>query len=217
MRMRRVTTPKSPCVRSGGSTMHDLEALRHQATDGAGCLRCPLARTRQTVVFGEGPVDARVMVVAEGPGANEDKWGRPLIGRAGQRLDWLLADAGLERSSLYLTNMVKCRPLSGDGRNRQPTPVEMDACNVWLAGQARAIGPRVVVALGLVAGQRLLRPYRPELCVPGVRMADIRREVYRMRSAWLVVTYHPAAVERNGALHMTVVMDLRRVHGLLAH
>lgn len=116
------------------------------------CTACRLAETRTKVVFGEGDPDARLMIVGEGPGEDEDRSGRPFVGRAGQLLDRILEAAGIPRESVFITNMVKCRPPG----NRNPQPDEVEACNHWLLDQIRLIRPQVIVTLGNVPTQYFL-------------------------------------------------------------
>jgi uracil-DNA glycosylase len=118
----------------------------------AACERCPLAATRTQVVFGEGDPRARLVLVGEAPGADEDRDGLPFAGRSGRALDALLGEAGLDRPGAFVTNTVKCRP-PGD---RRPTPAEVDACRPWLDLELSVVRPEVVVALGATASRRLV-------------------------------------------------------------
>jgi uracil-DNA glycosylase len=113
------------------------------------CTACKLAPTRHNVVFGEGHPDARLMLIGEGPGAEEDRTGRPFVGQAGQLLDQILAAVGLSRDSVYIANVVKCRPPG----NRNPEPDEVAACEHWLLEQIRLIRPQILVTLGNVPTQ----------------------------------------------------------------
>ncbi|HEY5540544.1 MAG TPA: uracil-DNA glycosylase [Coriobacteriia bacterium] len=128
----------------------DLEALRSHIGD---CHRCPLGFTRTQVVFGVGDEKARVMLVGEAPGKNEDLKGEPFVGAAGQLLNELLAHAGLERGEVYIANVVKCRPPG----NRDPEPVEIETCTPFLREQIRLIGPEVLVTLGNFATKFVLK------------------------------------------------------------
>jgi uracil-DNA glycosylase len=116
------------------------------------CVACDLAKTRKTVVFGEGNPVAQVMLVGEGPGADEDERGRPFVGKAGQLLDRILAAGGIERTEVYIANMVKCRPPG----NRNPEAAEIKACEPWLLQQIRLIQPQIIVTLGNVPTQHFL-------------------------------------------------------------
>lgn len=126
-----------------------LEIVRASA---AACERCPLAATRTQVVFGTGRPTARLMLVGEAPGADEDRDGAPFVGRAGRALDTLLSEAGIDRADAYVTNTVKCRPPD----DRPPTVIEIDACRPYLDLELSVVRPEVVVALGATATRRLV-------------------------------------------------------------
>ncbi|MFN3265444.1 MAG: uracil-DNA glycosylase family protein, partial [Deinococcales bacterium] len=113
------------------------------------CTACKLAATRQNVVFGEGDPNARLMLIGEGPGAEEDRTGRPFVGQAGQLLDQILATVGLSRDIVYIANMVKCRPPG----NRNPEPDEIAQCEHWLLEQLKIVRPQLLVTLGNVPTQ----------------------------------------------------------------
>mgnify|MGYP002244763197 CR=1 FL=1 len=118
------------------------------------CQRCGLCETRTHVVFGQGVPDAEVLFVGEGPGANEDAQGLPFVGRSGQLLDKYLFAIDLDRASnCYIANIVKCRP----PQNRDPLPAESEACMPWLREQFRLLRPKIVVCLGRIAAQRMIR------------------------------------------------------------
>ena len=124
-----------------------------------GCVRCDLAATRTQVVFGEGVPTARLMLVGEGPGAEEDRQGRPFVGRAGQLLDAAIAQAGLSRDQGYVTNVVRCRPVKVSDahlENRPPRAGEIGACRVWMDAELRLVAPRALLCLGAVAAKALI-------------------------------------------------------------
>ncbi|MDE0669006.1 MAG: uracil-DNA glycosylase [Acidimicrobiia bacterium] len=173
--------------------MSDVEiqslSLPQLAELAADCTRCPLSEGRTTVVFGTGDPDADLMLVGEGPGAEEDRHGLPFVGRSGKLLDELLAqEVGLDRSAVYIANVVKCRPPD----NRDPLPEEIAACRPYLQRQVELVAPRVLVTLGNFATKVLL---------------DTKEGITRLRGrryAWgdgvvLVPTYHPAALLRGGS------------------
>src|SRR5688572_8571354 len=135
---------------AGTESMTEFDQLRAEAES---CTLCPLARTRTNVVFGVGRPDSQLMFVGEAPGRDEDLQGEPFVGRAGQLLDRLLAEVGISRDTVYIANVLKCRPPG----NRNPQPVEIDACKGYLRSQIRLIRPRVVVTLGNFATKLLLR------------------------------------------------------------
>jgi DNA polymerase len=152
-----------------------------------GCVACPeLAATRTTVVVGEAPVGARLALVGEAPGADEDRAGRPFVGRAGRLLDELLADAGLDRSGVAVLNVLQCRPPG----NRAPATPEVARCRGWLDRKLALVGPELVVALGLTAAGWFLGR--------GVRLAAVRGAVHEVDGWRVLPTYHPSAAIRYG-------------------
>jgi uracil-DNA glycosylase len=160
------------------------------ATSVRGCIACPeLVVSRTTVVAGVRPWDqsrADVMLVGEAPGAQEDLAGVPFVGRSGQLLDSLLAEAGLDRSLVAVANVLKCRPPG----NRKPRRAEVGRCRPWLTRQIELADPRVLVALGGTAAEWFFGP--------GARIAALREEVRDHGGRPLVVTYHPSAAIRFG-------------------
>ena len=151
------------------------------------CTDCSLSETRTNVVFGVGNPQARLMLVGEAPGKNEDLQGEPFVGAAGQLLDSLLADIGLDRGSVYIANVLKCRPPG----NRDPLPVEIDSCKGYLREQIRLIEPEVVVTLGNFATKLLLNT---EI---GITRLRGRAHAWWL-GATLIPTFHPAAALRGG-------------------
>ncbi len=151
------------------------------------CELCPLSKTRTRAVPGEGPTDAEVFVVGEGPGRNEDAQGKPFVGAAGRQLDGLLGAAGLERGRVFITNIVKCRP----PENRRPARGEADACEGYLRRQLALVRPRVVVLLGDSALKRFL---------PDEGLATSHGRLLEAGGLSLFPTYHPAAMIYNRSL-----------------
>jgi uracil-DNA glycosylase family 4 len=152
-----------------------------------GCTACPeLAAARTAVVVGEAPRGARLALVGEAPGAQEDLAGRPFVGKAGQLLDVLLAEAGLDRDAVAVVNVLKCRPPG----NRAPKRPEIERCRPWLDRQLDLIAPELVVALGLTSvGWFLGR---------GVRLGASRGVVHEVGGRRVLATYHPSAAIRFG-------------------
>lgn len=148
------------------------------------CQLCPLGKTRNKFVYGVGNPNAEVMFVGEGPGAEEDRRGEPFVGRAGQLLDKILAAMQLDRSKVYIANVVKCRPPN----NRDPQPEEMNQCMPYLREQIRIIKPKMICALGRIAAQALLNTTTP--------LGRLRGTWHQFESIPLLVTYHPAALLR---------------------
>ena len=161
--------------------MNSWEELKQECLQ---CNACSLAETRTNVVFGVGTPQAEVVIVGEAPGANEDKQGEPFVGRAGKLLDDMLAMIGLDRSRIYITNSVKCRP----PQNRDPLPEESAACMPWLRQQFQLIRPKIVVCLGRVAAQRMLDP--------GFSISRDHGKFFDKQGTLFMATYHPAALLR---------------------
>ena len=162
------------------------DALRLLETEASTCARCRLHQGRTTVVFGSGNPQADLVVIGEGPGAEEDLQGKPFVGRAGQLLTKMLASVGIDREKdAYICNLVKCRP----PQNRNPEPDEIAACEPHLLGQLGAIGPRVVCALGSFAAQNLLRTKEP--------ISKLRGRIHLYGTVPLIPTFHPAFLLRN--------------------
>ena len=178
----------------------DLAELRATAL---GCPRCRLAETRKQVVFGEGNEQAEVVVVGEAPGADEDRTGRPFVGRAGKLLDQLLASVGFPRESVYICNVLKCRPPG----NRNPEPEEIEACSPYLRRQIELIGPRAILTVGMFASRTLLGSTGS--------INSLRGRVHRYGEVPVVPTYHPAALLRNPGWIRPVWDDLQLLRSLL--
>ena len=167
------------------------------------CTKCPLHHSRKNAVPGEGPLTARIMVIGEAPGRREDEMGRPFVGQAGKLLDELLGKAGLKRSNVYITNIVKCRPPG----NRDPRQEEIRACTPYLIRQIRLIKPEFIIMVGRIAGQTLYS--LSGLSWKGIKAA--RRKVVIVRVGELrvkaVATYHPAAALYNANLLKEIEED----------
>jgi uracil-DNA glycosylase len=161
-----------------------LEELKRRALV---CTQCGLAETRTQVVFGVGDPQARLMFVGEAPGQNEDLQGEPFVGAAGKLLDSLLGEIGMQRSEVYIANVLKCRPPG----NRDPLPDEIDACKGYLREQIRLIAPEVVMTLGNFATKLLLNTET------GITRLRGRTHQWWL-GALLVPTFHPAAALRGG-------------------
>lgn len=171
------------------------------------CTRCKLCKTRTNTVFGVGPVDAPLMVIGEGPGAEEDLRGEPFVGAAGKLLDGMLQSVGRARSSnVYIANVVKCRPPG----NRDPEADEVAACRPYLDRQIELLRPKLIVALGRVAAQRLLGSTAPLSKLRGVP------QVYGAANTPVLVSYHPAYLLRTPADKAKSWLDLKQAHRLLS-
>ncbi len=164
------------------------------------CRACKLCGTRTRAVPGEGATRARIVFVGEGPGADEDRTGRPFVGRAGQLLDDIIVKGmQLQRADVFICNVVKCRPPG----NRVPEPDEAEACAGFLDRQLAAIRPAVICALGATAVRRLLRDDRP--------LGALRGRTWDYRGVPVIATYHPAYLLRNPSAKVQTWQDIRRV------
>jgi uracil-DNA glycosylase len=169
------------------------------------CTRCALSGTRSNVVFSDGVPTASVMVVGEAPGANEDASGQPFVGAAGKLLDLLLLTVGLSRKeSVYIANVIKCRPPG----NRNPLPEEIAACAPYLRAQIAAVRPKVILAVGTFSGQLLTGSSEP--------LGKLRGRIHLHEGIPLVVTYHPAALLRNGGWTRPTWEDLQQLRRVLS-
>jgi len=160
----------------------DLEALKAEALS---CTACALSETRTQVVFGVGNPHADIVFIGEAPGRDEDRLGEPFVGRAGKLLDRMLLALGLDRSQVYIMNVIKCRPPG----NRDPKPDEIAACARWFDAQWQAIEPKIICLLGRVAAQRVLETEAP--------LASLRGRWHEYRGVPVWVTYHPAYLLRS--------------------
>ena len=184
----------------------ELPASYTELRDAAmSCTLCWLAEGRTNVVFSDGSQSARLMVVGEAPGANEDKTGLPFVGQAGKFLDLLLATVDLSREdSVYICNVLKCRPPG----NRNPMPDEIEACSPYLKRQIELIQPEAMMAVGTFAAQLLTGRQK-------IALGQLRGEVHSYRGVPLVVTYHPAALLRNPKWTRAFWDDLQLLRGVM--
>jgi DNA polymerase len=180
-----------------------VEPLAAIATRVRACTGCPLALGRIRAVPGSGALLSRVVLIGEAPGATEDRCGEPFVGAAGRLLTELLGGAGLDRSRVFITNAVKCRP----PHNRDPRPEEVAACAPFLEAQLEVINPQVVVTLGRHAMARLL----PQA---GMISAEHGRR-FRVAGRTVIPLYHPAAAIYDRGLRAVLEQDLRSLAGML--
>jgi len=185
--------------------------LRRLAADAAGCQACDLYKNATQTVFGEGAPDARILLVGEQPGDQEDKAGEPFVGPAGRILDKALAEAGLSRDDVYITNAVKHFKWTAKGKRRihqRPSASEVAACNRWLSAELAVVDPDVIVVLGATAGQALFGSR--------FRVGAARGQVLDLDGRPVVATIHPSAIVRvqepadREAQLAGLVADLRR-------
>ena len=161
------------------------------------CRECSLCETRTNVVFGDGSRTAEIMFVGEGPGAHEDEQGVPFVGKAGQLLDDMLAIIGLDRTMVYIANIVKCRP----PQNRDPLGVEQDACIGYLREQVTLLRPKLIVCLGRIAAMRLIRE--------DFKITREHGQWFDVNGRRCMAIYHPSALLRDPSKRPETFVDLK--------
>ncbi|MEQ8173934.1 MAG: uracil-DNA glycosylase [Syntrophomonadaceae bacterium] len=176
--------------------INDYRSLQERAH---ACSACRLRTTCQQVVFGSGDPQAKIMFVGEGPGRDEDLQGEPFVGKAGQLLDKILTAADFERPSVYICNVVKCRP----PENRLPNPDEVKECSRFLEAQIRIIKPRIIMCLGSLASQVVIDPK--------ARITQIRGRWFTRQGINIMATFHPAALLRNPSYKRPTWEDFKLV------
>jgi len=194
--------PPSPPAAEAPTEALEWEGLAQRV---AACTACRLHESRTQTVFGVGSRSADLLFIGEAPGAEEDRRGEPFVGRAGQLLNAMLAALGHSRESVYIANILKCRP----PRNRDPQVDEVAACGAYLRRQIALLGPKVIVALGRVAAQNLLGETAP--------LARLRGRELELEDTGIpvVVTYHPAYLLRSPADKRKAWLDLQRARAML--
>jgi DNA polymerase len=191
--------PQSPLLDGGFDT--DLAVFEQEICT---CQKCPLGQTRNKFVFGVGDPNASLLLVGEAPGAEEDRLGEPFVGRAGKLLDKILAAIDRNRhKDVYICNVMKCRPPN----NRDPLRAEVDRCEPYLLHQIHLIKPKLIVALGRVAGQTLLNVDKS--------LKSLRNIFHDYHGTPLMVTYHPAALLRNQDLKRPTWEDFKTIKDFL--
>jgi DNA polymerase len=166
------------------------------------CKKCQLHHSRSKGVPGEGPPHAEIMFIGEGPGFHENMQGRPFVGAAGDFLVELLADIGLKREQVFITNVVKCRPPS----NRDPQPDELEACAPYLERQLQIINPKVIVTLGRFSMAKF---------IPNAKISEIHGQPIRVKGMLVVPFYHPAAALHRPSLRSVVQEDFATLPELI--
>lgn len=180
-------------VAEGGN---DLTAFYHLIKD---CLKCDLGNSRKNFVFGVGNPEADIVFLGEAPGKNEDLEGEPFVGRAGKLLNDILNAIELSRDDVFILNVLKCRP----PQNREPFPSEIEECEPFLKKQLEMIKPKLIVALGRIAGNTLLRTEKT--------LGNLRNKIHKYEGIDLIVTYHPAALLRNPQLKRPTWEDFKMI------
>lgn len=184
--------------------MNSQDMLKKIAEEVSQCQKCELHYSRKKAVPGEGPANADVMLIGEGPGFHENEQGRPFVGAAGKFLDELLESINLKRSDVYITNVVKCRPPG----NRDPQPEELAACNNYLERQIEAINPKVIVTLGRFSMARFL---------PNAKISQVHGQATKVKGRLVVAMYHPAAALHQRSLKSTIEADFATLPDLIAN
>ncbi len=167
------------------------------------CTNCALHESRKKAVPGEGPADAEIMFIGEGPGFHENEQGRPFVGAAGKFLDQLLAQAGVTRADVWISNVVKCRP----PENRDPLPAELSACDVYLERQIEAINPSIIVTLGRFSMSKYTQ---------GAKISQIHGQMRKVGDRYVIAMFHPAAALHQAALKPAILADFAKLPELLA-
>jgi uracil-DNA glycosylase family 4 len=165
------------------------------------CKRCKLHLMRRHIVFGEGNEKAQLVFIGEAPGEDEDRQGRPFVGKAGQLLTRIINAIGLRREGVYITNIIKCRPPN----NRNPQHAEIVTCEPFLEKQLEIIQPKIICALGTFAAQTLLKTEE--------KISQLRGRFYVYRGIKVMPTYHPAFLLRNPHKKREAWEDMKKIHG----
>ena len=176
--------------------MDNWESLRSECL---ACQRCGLWETRKHVVFGVGPQDAEVLFIGEGPGEQEDLKGEPFVGRGGKLLDDMLELIDLDRTKIYIANMVKCRP----PKNRDPLETEQYACSEWLSRQIALLDPKLIVCLGRISAMKFIKP--------DFKITREHGQWFEVDGRRVMALYHPAALLRDPGKRPETFDDLKRL------
>ena len=176
--------------------MGEWEALRERCLQ---CRACALCETRTHVVFGVGDPRAEVLFVGEAPGEREDELGEPFVGRAGRLLDDMLTMIGLDRSRIYITNSIKCRP----PQNRDPLNTEKDACSGFLQRQLELMQPKIIVCLGRISAMEMIKP--------DFKITQEHGKFFEKNGVLMTAIYHPAALLRDTDKKPDTFVDLKRL------
>lgn len=206
--------PASPNILT---TAQKTKALQELAETIAHCTRCPLGSTRLNAVPGEGNVDTDVLFIGEGPGYDEDRQGRPFVGRAGQLLDKMISAMGLAREKVFIANIAKCHPMTDPlhpekhGNDRAPNAEEIACCRKYIEQQIAIICPKYVVALGGVAAKALIADAKSLGALRG-RFYDLQLDSVSLpKPVQIIATFHPAALLRNPGWKKDAWADLQMV------
>ena len=184
--------------------MSDEEELAKLAKQIVVCTKCDLHRSRKKAVPGEGPTQAEIMFIGEGPGFHENEQGRPFVGAAGKFLDELLEQAGVTRADVWITNVVKCRPPG----NRDPLPDEVETCTSnYLQHQIRIVNPSIIVTLGR---------FSMGLFFKGAKISQVHGQMRKVGEHFVIAMFHPAAALHQASLKPAILADFARLPELLS-
>ncbi len=178
------------------------ETLVEVAKEVVVCTKCDLSRSRKNAVPGEGPAKAEIMFIGEAPGFHENEKGRPFVGAAGNFLNELLAQAGLERSDVWITNVVKCRPPG----NRDPQPDEIATCDQYLERQIAAIDPKIIITLGRYSMSKFM---------PGAKISSVHGQMRKVGDRFVIAMFHPAAALHQASIKPAIMKDFAQLPKLL--
>ncbi len=178
------------------------ETLAQIAKEVAVCKKCILHESRNKSVPGEGPANAEIMLIGEGPGFYENEQGRPFVGASGKFLSELLAQAGLKREDVWIGNVVKCRPPA----NRDPLPDELSTCNQYLDRQISAINPSIIITLGRFSMGKFM---------PGAKITQVHGQMRKVGERFVIPMFHPAAALHQAALKPAILADFAKLPELL--
>jgi DNA polymerase len=182
--------------------MPTSESLAQIASEVSACAKCALHKTRTKAVPGEGPENAEIMCIGEGPGFNEDQQGRPFVGQAGKFLGELLGLAGLKREEVWIGNVVKCRPPN----NRDPMPEELLACHAYLERQIAALNPKIIITLGRFSMGKFF---------PSARISAVHGQMRKVGDRFVIPMFHPAAALHNPTYLPLIKQDFAKLPELL--
>lgn len=178
------------------------ETLAQIANEVAVCIKCTLHESRKKPVAGEGPADAEIMFIGEGPGFHENEQGKPFVGASGKFLEQLLAQAELTRADVFICNVVKCRPPS----NRDPQEEELSACNEYLERQIETINPSIIVTLGRISMGKFFG---------NVKISAVHGQMQKVGERFVIPMFHPAAALHQPALRPSILADFAKLPDLL--
>lgn len=178
------------------------DVLAQVAKEVVVCKKCALSRSRKNAVPGEGPDHAEIMFIGEAPGFHENEKGRPFVGAAGNFLNELLAQAGLERSDVWITNVVKCRPPG----NRDPQTEEIATCDQYLERQIEAINPKIIITLGRFSMSKFM---------PGAKISAVHGQMRKVGERFVIAMFHPAAALHQASIKPAIMKDFAQLPKLL--